>query len=83
MPCEQVVNQGGDVADAHGAVKVTVGGGGVDAVHIAGQQIVYQDGHIGNGHAAVSIHVAAHGGIGVKAQLLVPSIAQPLAFIPP
>ena len=57
MAGEQVVDQGGDVADVDAAVLVAVGTTQVDARSIAGEQIVDQGRHVADVHIAIAIHV--------------------------
>ena len=55
---QEVVDEGGDIADIDTAILIAIGGVDIDVRSVAAQQVVNQGGHISNVHVAVSIHVA-------------------------
>ena len=56
---QEVIDQGGHVADGYAAVLVAVGGVQVDARGVLGKQVVNQFGHVADVDEAVAAHVTA------------------------
>ena len=75
---EQVVDQGGDVADVDAAVLVAVGTTQVDARCVAAKQVVDQGGHVADIHAAVAVHVTTRRGRHIYPGAAVVLLGQPI-----